>query len=234
MKKFKILIFIILTTSLQAQTDSLAVKMAGDTVVITNYYAVENCCAAFDFSMDWENDSTLVITEIDTGKICKCGVCTYDLEVKIRDMHSGFYTAKVYRDALVTPKKYIGEIEFFVPAFQLLVHPLSYVGSQGPCYQMTTDLEEREAAPETFRLIGAFPNPFNPSTTINYSIGKERWVKLSIFDLQGKEIAELVNRKESPGIHQVMFDASQYSSGVYILLLKTAGKVDTKKIILLK
>lgn len=234
MRIFKILIFIVLTTSLQAQTDSLAVKIAGDTVVITNYRANENCCSAFGFDIQLENDSILYITEIDAGDLCTCN-CYFDLEIKILDLAAGTYLAKIYRDweTFDRPVMFIGEISFSFQPSQVPQQSIKLSGIQGDCYYLTS-LDEPEQQPGEFQLLNAYPNPFNTTIRIAYSIITPHKVKLSIYDLQGKEIVVLVNRKESPGIHQVMFDASQYSSGVYILLLKTAGKVDAKKIILLK
>ncbi|MDD3558424.1 MAG: T9SS type A sorting domain-containing protein, partial [Melioribacteraceae bacterium] len=93
--------------------------------------------------------------------------------------------------------------------------------------------EDQELFPEKFHLSQNYPNPFNPSTVIKYSIaGQQEFVTLKVFDVLGREIATLVNKKQSPGNYSVTFDARELSSGVYFYQL-TAGKAkETKKMIL--
>ncbi len=79
-----------------------------------------------------------------------------------------------------------------------------------------------------------FPNPFNPNTTISYSIPKSAKVELKVFNLLGQEIATLVNEEKSPGNYEVNFNASNLPSGVYIYKMKAGEYVQTRKMILLK
>jgi len=90
--------------------------------------------------------------------------------------------------------------------------------------------------PKGFELSQNYPNPFNPLTNIKYNVkGETSNVKLIIFDIQGKQLTELINQKQSAGTYQVDFNGSNYSSGVYFYSLIIDGKViDTKKMILLK
>ncbi len=79
-----------------------------------------------------------------------------------------------------------------------------------------------------------FPNPFNPSTTINYKIPTNGFVTLKVYNILGEEVATLVNEEKETGIHQVKFDGSNLSSGMYFYKL-TAGKTtEIKKMMLLK
>ena len=107
----------------------------------------------------------------------------------------------------------------------------------------TTEIEEKlfSDIPKTFALQSAYPNPFNPSTTIKYSIPKESNVTLKVFDVLGREIKKLVIEELNAGYYQVIFDASHLSSGVYYYQLKAVpiGKhgenfVETKKMVLLR
>jgi hypothetical protein len=94
--------------------------------------------------------------------------------------------------------------------------------------------------PVEYKLYQNFPNPFNPLTNIRYQIPKNvkretSNVKLVVFNLLGKEVAILVNEKQSPGTYEVTFDGSNLSSGIYFYCLFADGKyIDTKKFILLK
>jgi hypothetical protein len=86
----------------------------------------------------------------------------------------------------------------------------------------------------TFALEQNYPNPFNPATTINYSLEKDVQVSLKVFDIMGSEVAELVNSKQSAGVHTVQFDASSLASGMYFYRLSAGDFVSIKKMTLLK
>lgn len=83
-------------------------------------------------------------------------------------------------------------------------------------------------------LRNNYPNPFNPSTKINYSIIKNSKVKLTIYDLLGKSVAVLVDNYQLAGEHQATFDASNLASGIYIYRLEAGSFVETKKMTLIK
>jgi hypothetical protein len=86
----------------------------------------------------------------------------------------------------------------------------------------------------SFNLKQNYPNPFNPTTIISYSILTSGNVTLKIYDILGREMAELLNEYQSAGMHSVSFDASKLSSGVYFYRLKVNDFVMSKKMILLK
>jgi len=92
-----------------------------------------------------------------------------------------------------------------------------------------------------FYLYQNFPNPFNPSTTISYSIPENGIVTLKVFDALGTEVRYLVDEAQEAGYHQVEFNAEGLSSGIYFYKLKVypanggAGEYNsTKKLVLLK
>jgi len=97
---------------------------------------------------------------------------------------------------------------------------------------------EDNSQPNGFRLYDNYPNPFNPLTTISYSIPKASNVSLIIYDLIGQEVARLVDNKKPAGQHRVTWNATDIASGVYLYRLQvsppTAGFVQTKKMVLLK
>jgi photosystem II stability/assembly factor-like uncharacterized protein len=102
-------------------------------------------------------------------------------------------------------------------------------------YQPTTDVVDRlPEIPGTFSLRQNYPNPFNPVTTIEYDITKRAHVSLTVYDLLGRKIEVLVDKKQEAGTYRVRFDGSQHSSGVYFYQLTTGGFVRTKEMALLK
>lgn len=100
---------------------------------------------------------------------------------------------------------------------------------------MITGVEElEEGIPSKFDLSQNYPNPFNPATTISYSIPKESQVSLKIYDVMGREVAELVNGKQLAGSYHAEFDASSLASGTYFYKLTANEFVSVKKMVLLK
>ncbi len=108
---------------------------------------------------------------------------------------------------------------------------------------ITTGVKTSDNLPTQFALEQNYPNPFNPSTTIKYSIPYLQnqnaiSVKLTVFDVLGREIATLVDKKQSPGNYSVIFNAESgiggLNSGVYYYQLKAGDFMGTKKMILIK
>jgi beta-N-acetylhexosaminidase len=82
--------------------------------------------------------------------------------------------------------------------------------------------------------LGNYPNPFNPATVISYQLPAISVVTLRVYDVLGREITTLVDGVQQAGIHSVRWDASRYSSGVYLYRLTTDAFVQTRKMVLLK
>lgn len=88
--------------------------------------------------------------------------------------------------------------------------------------------------PAVFSLAEAYPNPFNPTTTIAYSVPENQEVVLNVFNTAGQLVQTLVNGMVERGEHKVVFDASSLSSGVYVYTLRTANETATQKMVLVK
>ena len=99
-------------------------------------------------------------------------------------------------------------------------------------YSQNTEVEI--VTPSSFTMEQNYPNPFNPSTTIRFSIPVETDVRLNVYNTLGQEVAELVNSRLKEGYHQVDFDASTLTSGIYFYRLEADKFVDVKKMIIIK
>jgi endonuclease I len=88
--------------------------------------------------------------------------------------------------------------------------------------------------PNSAELSQNYPNPFNPSTIITYALKSSQNVNLAVYDQLGRQVAVLVNGKRSNGSHQITFDASNLSSGIYFYRLRTENSLLTKKMLLIK
>ncbi len=90
------------------------------------------------------------------------------------------------------------------------------------------------AIPEKFSLHQNFPNPFNPGTVINYELAATAFTVLKIYDVLGNEISTLVNQEQSAGIYEVVWNATNFPSGIYYYRLSTESFSSAKQMILLK
>lgn len=93
--------------------------------------------------------------------------------------------------------------------------------------------------PESFGLNQNYPNPFNPTTVISYQISTVSHVTLKVYDVLGREVANLVDQRQNAGYYNVIFDASRFASGVYFCRLVANGNggekfVSVKKLVLMK
>jgi hypothetical protein len=97
-----------------------------------------------------------------------------------------------------------------------------------------TSVEDNQNTPSDFSLSQNFPNPFNPSTTIKYSLPENGFVNLSVYNPLGEKVSELVHQELIAGEYQTNFDAVNLPSGVYIAELKYGNAIKTIKMSLTK
>ncbi|NQV41855.1 MAG: T9SS type A sorting domain-containing protein [Candidatus Marinimicrobia bacterium] len=103
----------------------------------------------------------------------------------------------------------------------------SFIGAGG------TAIDDVEA-PATYALSTNYPNPFNPSTIINYEIGQSELVKLTVYNVLGQEVMVLVNDFQQAGAHEIQFQAGALASGIYMYRLEAGNFTSTQKMILMK
>lgn len=99
---------------------------------------------------------------------------------------------------------------------------------------VVTSNEEENSLASEIQLNQNYPNPFNPSTVISFSIPNNSFVNLAVYDMLGKQVALLKNQRMSAGTHDVSFNASNLSSGIYLYRLTAGQEVLTRKFTLLK
>jgi len=91
-----------------------------------------------------------------------------------------------------------------------------------------------ELSPNSYGLAQNFPNPFNPETSIRFSLAKSGQTTLRVYNIQGRMVAELANGNMEAGIQTITFDASKMSSGVYFYKLESGDFSEVKKMVLMK
>ena len=84
------------------------------------------------------------------------------------------------------------------------------------------------------KILSAYPNPFNPITNIRYSINKPSNIKITIFDIRGREVEVIENEFKEIGSYAFTWNALNHSSGIYYVQIQGDSKVETQKVVLLK
>jgi len=125
----------------------------------------------------------------------------------------------------------LAEVNFYIGFFEntnggAKIFKISYI---------VTDVEPVSSlVPDDYELQQNHPNPFNPSTSIEYSIPEESFVELKVYDVLGNEVASLVNEQQQAGVYRADFTANNLSSGIYFYKLQAGNFIETKKMVLMK
>ncbi|MBS4035925.1 MAG: T9SS type A sorting domain-containing protein [Ignavibacterium sp.] len=112
---------------------------------------------------------------------------------------------------------------------------LNYAKINGTVYGNLVGIDDDEIIkPLTYNVSQNYPNPFNSSTSISYSIAEAGFVSLKVFDILGQEVSALVNEDKEAGMYDVVFNASELTTGVYIYTFQSNGYSQSRKMILLR
>ena len=88
--------------------------------------------------------------------------------------------------------------------------------------------------PVKTELTDSYPNPFNPTTSINYGLQKDGYIEIMVYDASGRLVEELVNQNQTAGYHSITWNASNQASGMYFAKMVAGDVVQTQKLVLLK
>jgi hypothetical protein len=97
-----------------------------------------------------------------------------------------------------------------------------------------TETDVGKTQPVAFGILGIAPNPFNPSTNIRFGLEKAGSVKLKVYNINGQLVDTLISGTMSPGVHTAVWNAGRISTGIYLVVLETYGKKDSRKVSLIK
>jgi hypothetical protein len=109
-----------------------------------------------------------------------------------------------------------------------------YFGIYDVSQALGTDDNLPISVPQTVTLYPAYPNPFNPATTIRFDLPQASAVTMTVYNLAGQSVETLVDNRLSAGTHTVSFDGSRFSSGMYFCTLKAGEFSETNKMLLVK
>lgn len=118
--------------------------------------------------------------------------------------------------------------------FSINLKKISKNGILGEVIITSIKNQNTRRIPENFILYQNHPNPFNNTTIISYQLYIPEEVELSVYDITGRELLKLTEKKQQPGTHNIRLDMSKYSSGLYFYQLKTNIRSETRKLLLIK
>jgi hypothetical protein len=145
----------------------------------------------------------------------------------------GYYCNNTVRADL--PETPIGSYTIRLVAVNSTLKEITMVDAEPfSILEQTTSIKEPVSLATEFRLYQNYPNPFNPTTIINYELPITNYVELSIYNLLGQKVTILVSERQKAGHHQVEWDASGFSSGIYYYRIEAGEFQDVKKMVLLK
>jgi len=213
-------------------TDSLFVRLKGDSTFIWDSYANENCGSKFVATVRVSND-TVYAVRVDTARLQTTCDCTFHFRFTVVGLLAGDYAALIYRQPFHQSVSLVGAITFTVPTQPSA--GMTYALSQSKCDAALDGIDAQpQPVPRSVILSQNYPNPFNPSTTIRYALPRASHVTIAVYSTLGQVVSTLVNGEEEPGEHIVKFDGSNLSSGVYFYRLSAGGFVKTLKLQLIR
>jgi hypothetical protein len=122
----------------------------------------------------------------------------------------------------------------FPPARGTVVSDMGAFGGTVPGWVEVNPLSPQDIRPQKFILHPNYPNPFNPITIISFELKSPGYVELVIYNINGREVARLVDGTMSAGSYKITFDGSRLSSGIYFARLNAGGFEQIQKLLLIK
>ncbi len=119
------------------------------------------------------------------------------------------------------------------PPSGIIHYRLKQIDTDGK-YQYSNVVEIESGIPVQYELKQNFPNPFNPTTHINYNLPAEGFVTLKVYDIVGREVATLVNENKKAGSYLVTFDGNYFASGVYLCRIHSGNYSSSIKMLMIK
>ncbi|RMD47882.1 MAG: T9SS C-terminal target domain-containing protein, partial [Ignavibacteria bacterium] len=204
-----------------------------DTVFFHHDSTLRNCASKYLLTYSVKLD-TITIFEKDTSNDFAFCNCYFNFDLAVAQLPNGNHTALFYGEDRYHDTVYYGSVNFTLNLSpQGQPDGVEVSQSQSECFHITTDVEQNEV-PDKFELSNAYPNPFNPSTRIKFSVGKTSFVKINVYSVAGELVDELLSRELPPGKYNIDWNAARFSSGIYFVSM-TAGKYKfAQKIILMK
>ncbi|UCC79513.1 MAG: T9SS type A sorting domain-containing protein [Candidatus Zixiibacteriota bacterium] len=187
-----------------------------------------------------DTSSTLTITYCNIKDSLWAGPGNISADPLFRDTASGdFHLMSIAcGDSADSPCIDAGDLSIFDNLLDCswgMGGPRSDMGAYGGGDSLITGIfDNMPSMPDRFMLLQNYPNPFNAQTTIRFVLPQSQNVLLTVYDLLGRRVEKIIDEYMQAGVHNINFDASNLSSGVYFYRLEAGDRVETKRMVLLK
>ncbi|SVD01402.1 uncharacterized protein METZ01_LOCUS354256, partial [marine metagenome] len=181
-----------------------------------------------------DNASSLQL--FDTGTAIKMETDGYVAAIKMTIEHDGFFSFELTEDAYLPISHTQRNTTTMIILAPETDHLFSYEGAFNiiDIEAANSDDYIQVLLPSKTSLNAAYPNPFNPSTSINYVLSSRGEINVSIYNITGQLVETLVNGQKNAGSHHIVWDASLQPSGMYFLKLQTSDEIHNQKLMLIK
>jgi hypothetical protein len=204
-------------------------------------YFIYSSGKTFDFAAE----NTMAVNTVEVKSWLASDIqANFHIELRIQDSLIAKWDQFVNRVLTYMPYYHTKQVSYSLSQGDTIVYKIYGNGGYreggllGPNYVkltgLPTDIEFVYTTPSEFLLSQNYPNPFNPLTSIQYQFPEKEFVTIRVFDVLGKEVATLVNEEKPAGTYEVIFNASDYSGGVYFYRIQAGNFVEIKKMMLMK
>ncbi len=196
---------------------------------------------AYAFCRPYKNQNGLAVVNVADNPI-STSLDLSTAQLKFDGTPDSVYANELYGDTHIRiARASLNAFPVSLPAYGTAIYTISTTLDTLHLVQLPTSVRAVSPTPEAYKLEQNYPNPFNPSTTIQYTVGGTRGqglgaseVRMVIYDVLGREVATLVNARQSPGTYEVRFDGLHLSSGIYFYRLTAGAFAATRAMLLLK
>ena len=192
-----------------------------------NYEYISNITVSIDSREDSDGDIVGVFVDGQCRGIAERMYFPYDdryyyiIQVYSNDIDGDMLTFQYYDKSENEVIEYTETIEFTNNMI---------IGNGFNTFELIREL----IIPEEYSLGNAYPNPFNPATTMKFGLPVNGEVTIQVYDLQGRKLVTLVDNTMKAGYHTVIWDANRYSSGIYFVMIESSNMMVTQKLVLIK
>jgi len=203
--------------------------VTGLTPAVTFYFAVK----AYDDDGNYASWSTITVNTLNSAMAKNTAPAAFTLSSPADGVIESTNTPSFdWTDSSDTGDTFSYTIEY--SSYSNFSVSISSVGISSSTYKPVTGFERQIEVANAYNLSNNFPNPFNPSTTIMFTIPENEFVTLEIFNPLGQKIETLLNKPMTAGQHEVKFNGLNFPSGIYFYRIEAGQFLQVKKMIRLK
>jgi len=234
---FSALILVLLSAESSAQVTA---TVYGDAVTIRDANFDWACGGRFFPEIQITGD-TITVMEVDTMQVTTCN-CPFSVTTLVSGLNAGSYRAKVYRQHRVHmryPVDTIWIVTQYAGAVSFTIEPHPFAEPEIALHQISCGVnpgavETQQPAIPGNASLSCFPNPFNPVTTLRYSLPVSGRVTLAVYDMTGKCVEMVTDDWKEAGQYEYTFEHTALSSGLYVCRMSYGGNILSAKLLLLK